>query len=231
MGDGSRAPYGAAAGAIAVAMYGTGSLVMGTPPDFGAPATEVASYLEEDRTRIQVGSAIHAAWAPLLVWFLATVASLARAAGSGAQRAGAVAYGCGVIFMALFLADVGSLAVAALRPENMTAAPELAAALHDFSWLAMGMAAFLVSGVLAAFAVLALRYAAIWPRWLGWLAAFAALAYALRVGTLFTTEGAFAADGVLGLWVPVIAAAGSIIVASVVLALSMRHGAPSAPNG
>lgn len=51
--------------------------------------------------------------------------------------------------------------------------------------------------MLAAFAALALRDRALWPPWLGWLAAVAALGYALRVGTLFTTDGAFAADGVL----------------------------------
>jgi hypothetical protein len=42
------------------------------------------------------------------------------------------------------------------------------------------------------------------------------------VGALFTTEGAFAADGVLGLWVPVIAFAGWTLIASVVLALRTR---------
>jgi hypothetical protein len=221
--DDRWAPYGAAAGAIAVVLYAVGSVVMGTPPDFDAPGAEVAAYLDEERTRIQVGSAIHAAWAPLFVWFLATVASLTRAGGPGTRRAGAVAFGCGLTFLALFLADVASLAVGALRPENMAAAPELAAALHDFSWLAMGMAAFLVSGALAAFAVLALRDKAIWPPWLGWLAVIAAFAYALRVGSLFTTEGAFAADGVLGLWVPVIAAAGWIALGSVVLALAIAR--------
>jgi hypothetical protein len=223
MRDDSWAPYGAAAGAAAVALYAVGSLVIGTPPEFDAPAAEVAAYLDEERSGIQVGSAIHALWAPLFVWFLATVASLTRAGGPGARRAGALAFGCGLGFLILFLADVTSLAVGALRPENMAAAPELAAALHDFSWLAMGMATFLVSGTLASFAVLALRDNAIWPEWLGWLAAIAALAYALRVGTLFTTEGAFAADGVLGLYVPVIAAGGWIVVGSVVLALEVRR--------
>jgi hypothetical protein len=218
MRDDSWAPYGAAAGAIAIALFLVGSLVMGTPPDFDAPGREVAAYFDEERTRIQVGSAIHAAWTPLFVWFLATVASLARDGGPGTRRAGAVAFGCGVIFVALFLADVTSVAVGALRPENMAAAPELATALHDFSWLAMGMAAFLGAGVLAAFAVLALRDKAIWPEWLGWLAAIAALAYALRVGTLFTTEGAFAADGVLGLYVPVTAVGVWFVLGSVVLA-------------
>lgn len=216
------AQYGAAAGAIAIIGYSVGSLVVGTPPDFDSPGAEVAAYFDEDRTRIQIGAAIHAAWTPLFVWFLATVASLARAGGPGARRAALVAFGCGLIFITLFLVDVTALTIGALRPENMAAAPELAAALHDISWLAMGMAAFMASGVLAAFAVLSLRDNAIWPRWIGWLATIAALVYALRVGTLFTTEGPFAADGVLGLYVPVATVAAVTVAASVVLTLELR---------
>jgi hypothetical protein len=225
MRDDGWVAWGAAAGAMAIALYVVGALVTGTPPDFEADGAEVAAHLDENRTRIQVGAAIHAAWAPLFVWFLATVTSLARGSGLGARRAGSVAFGCGVAFIALFLVDVTALAVSALRPENMAAAPELAATLRDIEWLAMGMATFLVSGVLAAFAVLVLRDKALWPRWLGRLAAVAGLLYALRIGTLFTTEGAFAADGVLGLWVPVIAAAAWIFIASVVLAITVRRTA------
>jgi hypothetical protein len=221
MRDDTWAPYGAAAGAVAVALFLVGSLAIGTPPDFDAPAAEVAAYLDEDRTRIQVGSAIHAAWAPLLVWFLATVASLTRRGEPRTRRAGAVAYGCGLVFLGLFLTDVTALVVAALRPENMASAPELAASLHDISWLAMGMAAFLGAGMLTTFAVLALRDKAIWPQWLGWLAAIAAVAYGLRVGILFTTDGLFAADGLLGLWVPVVALGSWLFTASLVLALGL----------
>jgi hypothetical protein len=217
------ARYGAAAGAIAIVMYANAALIMGMSPDFGASGEEVASWFDAERTRIQVGSAIHAAWAPLFVWFLATVASLARAGGPGARRAGAVAFGCGAIFIALFLVDVTALTIGALRPENMAAAPELAAALHDISWLAMGMAAFLAAGVLAAFAVLSLGDDAIWPRWLGWLAAIAAPVYALRVGTLFTTEGPFAADGVLGLYLPVATIAAVTVLASALLTLEVSR--------
>ena len=222
MRDDSWAPYGAVAGAIAIILFVISGLVIGGRPDFDAPGAEIATHLDRERTRIQVGCAFAAASMPFLVWFLATVASLTRTGAPGTRRAGAVAYGCGLIYIALFLADVTSLAVGALRPENMAAAPELAVALIDFEWLAMGMAAFLGSGVLAAFAALVLRDKAIWPDWLGWLAAIAAVAYALRVGTLFTTEGAFAADGVLGLYVPVVAIASWIFVASVLLALKIR---------
>jgi hypothetical protein len=217
------ARYGAAAGAIAIVLFVAGALVEPAGPDFGAPASEAAAFFDEGRTRLQVASALFAAVAPFLVWFLATVASLARAHGPAAARAGAVAYGCGLVFTALFLADCTAQAVGALRPENMADAPELAAALVDFELLAMGMAALAGAAILLAFAVLSLRDGAIWPRWLGWLALVAAPAYALRIGTLFTTEGAFAADGVLGLYVPVSAIAAWIFVASVVLTLELRR--------
>lgn len=194
---------------------------MGTPPDFGAPASEVVDYLGEERTRIQIGAAIHALWAPFLVWFLATVVSLADDGGPAARRTGLVAFGCGIAFLALFLSDVGAVAVAALRPANMAAAPELAVALHDYSWLAMGMASLLVTGMLTAFALLSLREKLVWPTWLGWLGVVAGGAYALRVGTLMTTEGAFAADGLFGLWVPVVAVAGWLVAASILLTLDI----------
>lgn len=215
--------FGAAAGAAAIALYLVGSLIMGTPPDFDASGPVVASYLGEDSARIQLGAAVHAAWAPLFLWFLATVHSLAHEQGPAARRAAAVAFACGTAFLVLFLVDVTALAVGALRPENMAADPELATALHDVSWLAMGMAAPLVSGMLVAFAVLSLRDAAVWPAWLGRLAAIAAAVYALRVGTLFTTDGVFAADGVLGLWAPVAAAAAWIAAASLNLVRDLRR--------
>jgi hypothetical protein len=221
MRQGSPAPYGAAAGAAGIVLFVAGTLVMGDRPGFDAGGAEIAADLEENRTRIQLGCAILAAWTPLFVWFLATVASLAGDAGSGARRAAAVAFGCGIVFTALFLVDVTALAVSALRPENMAADPELAVALRDFEWLAMGSASFVMAGVLAAFAVLVLGHGAVWRRWIGWLAVVAAALYLLRAGTLFATGGAFAADGILGLYVPVVAVAGWILVASVALALDL----------
>jgi hypothetical protein len=219
MRQGSPAPYGAAAGAVGVALYAVGALITGDSPGFEAGGAEIAAHLEENRVRIQVGCAVMAAWTPLFVWFLATVVSVAGEHGEAARSTAMVAFGCGLVFVALFLADLTALAVSALRPENMASSPELAVALHDFEWLAMGSASFVMAGVMAAFAVLALGHAAIWPRWVGWLAAAAALLYPLRAGTLFATDGAFAADGLLGLYVPVASAAGCVLVASVLLAL------------
>jgi hypothetical protein len=225
MREDSWAPFGAAAGAIAVVLFLAGAVVLGERPDFDSPGTEVAAFFDSHRTRIQVGVALDVAATPFLVWFLATVASSARAGGPAARRAGTIALGCGLVFVSLFLADVTSLAVGALRPENMAADPELASALRDYEGLLMGAAAPIGAGVLASFAVLALRHGLLWPRWLGWLAALAACAYWLRIGTLFTTRGPFAADGLLGLYLPVGAFATCLLIASALLALDLRRGA------
>lgn len=218
MSEQRQGTLGALSGAIAVGLFLAGALALGDQPALDASGAEVASYFAERQDRIQLGCALAAASAPFFVWFLATVASQARAARPGGTRAGSVAFGCGLVFFALYLADVAALAVAALRPENMATAPELAAALYDFSWMLPAMAALLGSATLASFALLALRDGAVWPRWIGWLAVAAAAAYSLRVGALFTTEGAFAADGLLGSWIPVSALAAWIIAASLALA-------------
>jgi hypothetical protein len=204
---------GALAGAVAVLLFLAGALLVGSRPGFDETGPELADWLASNQARVQVGCALFALAGPLLVWFLATVASQARAAGEAARRAGLVAFGCGLVFLTLFLADVTTLAVAALRPERSS---DLAVLLRDLELLAMGIAAPAAAATLAAFAVLALRYGALWPRWLGWLSAFAAVAYMLRIGTLFTTDGPFAADGVLGVGVPVAAIAATLLAASVV---------------
>ena len=205
---------GALAGAAAVLLFLAGALLVGSRPAFEETGPELANWLASNRARVQIACALFALAGALLVWFLATVASLARAAGDGARRAGLVAFGCGLVFLTLFLADVTTLAVAALRPER---SPDEAVLLRDFELLAMGMAAPAATAMLVALAVIALRHGAIWPRWVGWLAAAAAGAYLLRMGTLFTTDGPFAADGVLGVWIPVAAIATALFAASVAL--------------
>jgi hypothetical protein len=209
---------GAGAGLVAVGVYVAGALVMPREPDFDAPAAEVADFFSDGRTRIQIGAAIQALWAPLFIWFLATVLWAAGGTSARAGRAAATGLGCGVVFITLFLADVACLAIGALRPESVAAAPEVAVALRDFSWIAMGMAAPAVSGLAVALSVIALRDRVLWPAWIGWLGLVTAAAYSLRIGTLFTTSGPFAADGLLGLWIPVSALAAWLALASATLA-------------
>jgi hypothetical protein len=183
-----------------VGLFVAGAVVIGDRPVFEAPGALVAVFNLKHQTQIQVGCALFAASAPFFVWFVAGVAAPARE-----RVVGWVAFGCGLVFVALLMVDVTALAVAALRPRL----PDLAASLRDIEFLAMGAAAPAVAGMLAA-------CSAILEGWVGRLALVAAAAYLLRLGTLFTVKGPFAADGLLGLWVPVIAFAGWIVVASLV---------------
>jgi hypothetical protein len=212
---------GAASGAIGVSLFLAGAVVVGDPPPFDAPGAQLASYYTDKRTEIQVSCAMAAAATPFLLWFFATIRSLAVTAAPRAEQAASLAFGCVIAWVAVFLADLTSLAVAALRPENLTEHPELATALHDFEWLSMGAATFLIVAALLALSPIALRDRSPWPTWLGWLALLAAATYALRVGVLFTESGPFAGDGLLGLYLPVGALTGWILVASMVLTLRL----------
>ena len=215
--------FGAAAGAIGVLLFAAGAVAIGDLPAFDASGEEIASHLDANRTRIQIGVALDAVAVPFLVWFLATVLQVASARDPAAARAAIVAFGCGLVYVAVFLVDVSALAVSALRPESLATEPELARALRDLEWIAIGIATPVGTAILAAFAALSLGGHALWPRWLGRLAVLAAIAYSLRIGTVFTDQGAFAADGALGLYLPVAAFAGLIATASVVLAIESRQ--------
>ena len=162
----------------AVVLFVAGALVVGDRPPMDDPAA-FQPWVEDNAGRIRAGVALDAVAAALFVWFVAQAGTRAM-------------LGFGIAYAAVFLADLAALATAAIRPENATAA------MQDFEWMAIGLATPLGCGFLIA-------ASAIGPPWLRRAALAAAALYALRIGTLFTTEGPFAATGVLGLYVPVAA--------------------------
>jgi len=206
---------GAATGILAVVLFGVGFAVIPDLPDADAASAEIAAYWGDDSNAIQVGAAFLAASALALLWFLATLTSVLRAA-EGGPRLASTAFGAGLLGIGVLLAGIGVFAVAALRPENMQANPELAQALYDFNAMGYGVSSLVFAGFFVATGLVTLRFGGL-PSWLGWLALVAALATALRLGSLFTTDGPFAFDGVLGFWAPLIAFAAWTLAASVVL--------------
>ena len=202
---------GRLAGAIAVGIFAAGGLVLGDRPPLDSPGSDLASWFESEQTRIQITCLLNGVSAALLVWFLASVSSAAR------NAAGTLALAGGLGFMTLFLADNTALAVGALRPVNDG---DLAAALVDFELLAMGMAAPLVATML-----FALGASGVWGPAFSRLAHVAGVLYLLRAATLLTVDGPFAADGPLGLYVPVVAVSAWTFAASV--AFSRRAPSPA----
>jgi hypothetical protein len=213
------ARYGAATGIAAIVLFAVGFFVTPELPEPDAPASEAATYFADEQDGIQIGAAFLAASAVALLWFLATLTAVLRRA-EGGPRLSSTVFGAGVITIALFMADVTAFAVGAFRPENMQASPELAQALMDFSLLTLGVGSLVFAGFFLAIGVLSLRNKAL-PGWLGWTALVAAVLTAFRLGSIFTTDGVFAADGVLGFWAGVVAFAAWTLAASITLVESL----------
>ena len=107
----------------------------------------------------------------------------------------------GVIGGSCLLVGLAAEAVAAYRPQGVD--PLITRSLNDI-FVLVGVAAIpAFTAFFAATAIVLLRSGA-FPAWLGWLTAAAAVAQPLTFGALFTKSGAFAGDGALGLFVPLI---------------------------
>jgi hypothetical protein len=134
------------------------------------------------------------------IWFLGTLTSVLRIA-SGTPRLPSITLIGGVIGGSCLLVGLAAEAVAAYRPQGVD--PLITRALNDI-FVLVGVAAIpAFTAFFAATAIVILRSGA-FPAWLGWLTVAAAVVQPLTFGALFTKTGAFAGDGALGLFVPLI---------------------------
>jgi hypothetical protein len=107
----------------------------------------------------------------------------------------------GILGIASLMIGLAAEAVAAYRPQGVD--PLIIRALNDI-FVLVGVAAIpAFVAFFAASALVILRTGA-FPPWLGWLLVVAAAVQPLTFGALFTKHGAFAGDGALGLFVPLI---------------------------
>jgi hypothetical protein len=201
MNDDRFVEYGAATGILFVILAVIGfAVVIPTPPDLNAPAQEWASYYLGHHDAVRAGLVIVAVAFFFYVWFLGTLTSVLRIA-SGTPRLPSIALIGGVLGGAVLLAGFAAEAVAAYRPQGVD--PLITRALNDI-FVLVGVAAIpAFTAFFVATAIVLLRSGA-FPGWLGWLTVLAAVVQPLTFGALFTKHGAFAGDGVLGLFVPFI---------------------------
>jgi hypothetical protein len=201
MNDDRYVEYGAATGIVFVVLTLIGfAAVIPTPPDLNAPSQEWASYFLSHHSAIRAGIVILAVAFFFYIWFLGTLTSVLRIA-SGTPRLPSITLIGGVIGGSCLLVGLAAEAVAAFRPQGVD--PLITRALNDI-FVLVGVAAIpAFTAFFAATAIVLLRSGA-FPAWLGWLTAVAAAVQPLTFGTLFTKSGAFAGDGVLGVFVPLI---------------------------
>jgi hypothetical protein len=201
MNDDRYVEYGAATGIVFVVLTLIGfAAVIPTPPDLNAPSQEWASYFLSHHSAIRAGVVILAVAFFFYIWFLGTLTSVLRIA-SGTPRLPSITLIGGVIGGSCLLVGLAAEAVAAYRPQGVD--PLITRALNDI-FVLVGVAAIpAFTAFFAATAIVLLRSGA-FPAWLGWLTAIAAVVQPLTFGALFTKSGAFAGDGALGLFVPLI---------------------------
>ena len=113
--------------------------------------------------------------------------------------------------------------MATLHPEVRS--PELTRTLNDFAVMTGIPIIASATAFFAAIALVIFRSVSAFPAWLGWLMAIAAVVQPLAFGIVFTDEGAFAGDGVLGLFIPLAVAYIAILALSVLLTAWARDAA------
>jgi hypothetical protein len=201
MNDDRYVEYGAATGIVFVILTLIGfAAVIPTPPDLNAPSQEWASYFLSHHSAIRAGVVILAVAFFFYIWFLGTLTSVLRIA-SGTPRLPSITLIGGVIGGSCLLVGLAAEAVAAYRPQGVD--PLITRALNDI-FVLVGVAAIpAFTAFFAATAIVLLRSGA-FPAWLGWLTVIAAVVQPLTFGALFTKTGAFAGDGALGLFVPLV---------------------------
>lgn len=223
MNDDRYAQYGAVTGIVFVVLTVIGLLiVIPTPPDLNAPSDEWPKYFSDNQGEIRAGLVLVTIGWFFFIWFLGTVSSTLRIA-AGTPRLPSIAFAGGILTAASFFIAITAIAVATLHPEVRS--PELTRTLNDFAVMA-GLP--VIAGATAFFGAIALvifRSASAFPVWLGWLAAAAAAVQPLAFGIVFTDEGAFAGDGVLGLFVPLAVSLIAVVALSALLTAWARDAA------
>ncbi len=201
MNDDRYVEYGAATGIVFVVLTLIGfAVVIPTPPDLNAPSQEWASYFLNHHGAVRAGVVVLAVAFFFYIWFLGTLTSVLRIA-SGTPRLPSITLIGGTIGGTMLLVGLAAEAVAAYRPQGVD--PLITRALEDI-FVLVGVAAIpAFTAFFAATAIVLLRSGA-FPAWLGWLTVAAAVVQPLTFGALFTKSGAFAGDGALGLFVPLI---------------------------
>jgi hypothetical protein len=200
MGEDRYARWGAAGGIVAVVLFVVGfGLYTSGAPGFDASGNDVAKHFADHATRIQIGLTTIAVGLFFFIWFLGSLRSAIAAAEGGSGRLASIAYGAGLISVAALAVGLTGGATAALRPEEVD--PNLTRALNDFGILIGGPAAGAFTALFAATAIAGYRHKAL-PAPIAGFSALSAITQPFAFGVVFCTTGAFAADGVLGAYVP-----------------------------
>ena len=219
------ARYGAATGILAVVFIIVGFGLYGSDlPDLNAPAEDWASFFTDHQSRIQAAITIVGVGLLFFIWFLGSLRAAIAAAEGGAGRLASVAHGGGIVAVMTLMIGLTATGAAAFHPDGLD--PNLTRALNDIGVVAGGPGAAGFTALFAATAIAGYRHGAL-PAPVAGFSALAAITQPLGYGIAVTDHGAFAGDGALGLWIPVLTFSLAMLTASAAL---MRNPGGSSPT-
>ena len=194
-----HARYGAATGILFVVFVIVGFLVTPKPPAADASAAEVFEYVSDKQDTLHAVQLIFAAAGFFFIWFIGTLRHSLAAAEGGDGRLANTAFGGGLIAVATLMVGLRRWR----RPRRSTRlenGPELTHALIDASLLIPAVGAPAAAVFFAANGLSILRSGYL-PSWLGWLGLVTAVFNLIGISAVYTDNGVFAADGVLGFFI------------------------------
>ncbi len=195
------------AGPVMGLLFVVGFVIAGffPPPSPNQSAAEVAAMIDRDRTSIRIGIIICLASCPLLMPFLASFTIQMRRIEGARPILAYTQLALGALATIEFVIPYVFMLASTYRPDQH---PDVTRALFDLSW-------FFFLGVVCTFvlqlavfgvAVLSDRHRPpIFPRWLGYLNLWLAMAFTPASFLVFFKTGPLAWNGALVWWVPVFA--------------------------
>jgi hypothetical protein len=211
---GRNAQYGALSGVVAVILIVVGfSIFASDIPNSNDAAQKWQAFFVDHQDRIQTGMTIIAIGALFFIWFLGSLRDAIAGAEPGSRLA-SIAFGGGLVAVAILGAGTAGVLTAALHPQGYD--PNLLRSWADFGVLAAVPAAAGFTALFTATAIAGYRYGAL-PAPIAGISATAAIGQALAFFAGTTDHGAFAPDDVLGAAVPFITFAIGVLALSITL--------------
>lgn len=179
-----------------VALTVLGILLPGLPPTIEDPVGDVQQFFVESRGEVLVGGYLVGLGLFFGLWFLGSLRSFLRRAEGGTGTTSAVAFGAGLVAVALALLATAVVNAAALR---VAAAddPVAVLAMYDVDGLISALLWFPIAVLVAATSILAMRNGAL-PRWYGLAGPVLTLAFLTGATATYQDDGPLASHGVYG---------------------------------
>jgi hypothetical protein len=219
------------AGPLMGALFVVGFVVAGffPPPSPNQTAAEVVAMIDQNRTAIRIGIVVCLASCPLLMPFLASFTIQMKRIEGIRPIMAYTQLALGALATIEFVIPYVFMLVSTYRADQD---PDITRALYDIGWFFfLGViSTFVLQLVLFGVAVLIdRRPQPIFPRWLGYVNLWLAMAFAPASFLVFFKTGPLAWNGVLVWWVPVFAFLGWFVPNFVCLlrAVDSDDGQPS----